>query len=665
MPICQADAECSAGTVCLAGTCSARPSGASIASCEVLTPAQSTRPGQIIELSALAKRADGRIVPGVEFLWSSTSSDAVAIVGSSAVGGTGGGQARLIATASSAPSVRCGSSPITNYLPPSAGTVRVVVVDGASGLGIDGARVVIESGGIASESITAAGVTELLPSGPVDSVTAMQAGHETISVLEPGTSDLFLVLPRLPDPGLSAGFRGSLDISATSPADVQIGFIGAPLPTTLLDLSRADVFGDPIPTLIDAPELGLNNAQTKLYGGYITGLGIKDFTDDHAEPGGGTRCQGVGPSKGELGCFGVRANGGSSAAWAFGGQLRLSQTTDLGPELVAQGIDFFNYVNSNDNWGIYIPTPHVETGLPIKHFALLGYFNASFNHAVLPLLQLNAVASTASQGEIAVYQVVQPIADTRDEILSIISIPDLPRFAGSTACPDGAVLIVAAILPGRGLIPLGVASGFDTFFGSPLDCRVNARTNPFDRVGEVVALEAGELPLAMAPKHGGLEGSHLVVILLAIKTQALAPPRPVPLSVIVAHPDRIATHQDLTKLSYVPYPTGVLSLSDASVTFGAASSTTTYARVDIESGVGRWQIYTPLKAAKISFPSDSQARATLSGATRAAIELIRTDAAYEQMWSLGSGKTVDRLAEHLAGFAEQECTSGGACDLKQ
>lgn len=503
--------------------------------------------------------------------------------------------------------------------------------------------------------------------GTVESVTIVQPGFQIVTVLSPGSSDLFIAVPRFEEKTKAGGFRGSVDISAAHQADMRFALVGRPLPANLLEATRTELFGEPLRTEINAPELGTQTVDL-MSAGYLMALGNKRLTEDFEQSNGGLRCQGSGPGPNGIGCAVVRTPRGPTAAWSLGGQLGLCQLDSISRELGA-----------NELGKSFIP--RAETGLPLRLAFLLGGTRRRLFHAADPLLDveefpkaqinpngpIDCADPTARSYEIlcrsdfAKYRPIDLIADAPAELLSVVSVADLPSFPGSGRCADTAILVASTVVPGRGLIPLGFASGFHDPNGASPSCRIDGAKKPFGAYS--IPLPAGSLPLALAPRHAGLEGLPLVLLLLA--ADGTVGDRPsAPISAVVARRTAIASMEDLTAISYVPGPTGVFSRSRGTFTFSKAPEHATFARLDIESRSARWLVYSPIDRTELVLPSDPTARAMLADAFRTAVDMIRVDGAFVDLWRLGSGKTLDHLPEVLVAFTEQECTVEGQCGMR-
>ncbi|CAN0523230.1 unnamed protein product, partial [Laminaria digitata] len=259
-PVCQSDSECPASQTCQSGSCQTPPGTDQVATCEVVTRDASVRQGGTLTLSAVAKNANGAVLPGIPFTWASSNTNAVAVAGNVATGGSEQGTAMVTATPEGRTDVTCSSAvSLTNFPNVGAGEARVVVVSADDGTPVADAKVVLMSGGANTTTTSVSGVAMFNVGGTVDSVTVMKDGWQYISVLAPGTNDVLVPLPKKPDTTVAGGFRGVIDISETKKADIKLGLAGPAIPSNLLDFGLESLIGDFVPTEIDAPELGLED----------------------------------------------------------------------------------------------------------------------------------------------------------------------------------------------------------------------------------------------------------------------------------------------------------------------------------------------------------------------------------------------------------------------
>jgi hypothetical protein len=670
-PACRADAECAVGSICLRGACAIPPNAAAAAYCRVVVPRQVVVEGQPIELSALAFDARGDAISGIRFAWTSGDPEIARVYTSSAAAGAKPGEIELAAAVVGNSTVSCAGPMVANVPRAPAGALTVIAADEASGAPIAGARVSIEGSDPRASTTDPSGAAVFAGLARPESITIIAGGFATVSILSPGTSNLYVPLPRLSNRATSGGIRGSVVLSDRR-RDIELGFVGRPLPAGLLDVGRTQLFGEPVRTTVlgslgcsctGTDEAGLPTKVQLAASGYLLEIGNKQVSDDHADPGGGIRCQAAAPPAGGIGCDVVELPAGLSAAWTIAGSISLSSVTSIATDLAR--------LSYND----VLLAPDAETDLPIQHLLVFGSIFAQLSHGASPLLEAAALPRVQvdrtrtdvdctdpivsrdpvrCRGDFGRYRHLDLTADAPMVSRSIVRVPDLPSTR-TGGCPDAAILIAAARLPGRGLLPLGIASGLDVPAGGSSDCRIGGAKRPF---GDLSApLEDGFMPLSVAPLHGGLEGSALMLLLFAVESK---PPlrRGAPLSVLVACRLALDGEESLADPGWVAHPSAAWSAADATVSFDDTPSDATLVRLDVETARGRWLVHAPADRGQIALPEEPEARAVLAAPQiRSAVTRIRSDVPYADLWAL-EGKP---LADHIIAFTEQPCAADGRC----
>lgn len=659
-PVCQNHDECPGGQSCLSGTCMETPDVSDVASCEVVTRSTSLREGATLELSAVARNANGAVLPTIPFEWTSANPNVVSVEGNVATGGSEDGTTDVTAAVMGA-SVTCdGSVSLTNFPNLQNGEARVVLVADDDGSPVAGATVVFEAGGTLTATTAADGSATVNVAGAVDSITVVKEGWQFVSVLEPGTNDIFLPLPRVPDETVAGGFRGKVDLSATRNADIQLGIAGPAIPSNLLDFGLESLIGDSVNTVIDAPELGLDMEEVDLPGGVMLGLGTKKFTVD----GNGVRCQGDSVGDQELGCFLARAPKGPSAGWVLAGQLKLSQVTSIANELS-------NALGGGGAEDIQIGSI-LTAVLPLVR---------SLNHGILPSLNIEEYpkVNTADgsgdcsdpdladydancEADFTKYQKADMAASQSLNVLSKVTVPDLPNLPSGGGCAAGAILLSGVNLQGRGLVPLGLTAGIDVLDDEAADCRVAGVDMPFG--DNSPKLDDGVMPLSMAAPHSGVEGSQLFVLLLALDPNEIADTNTFQLNAIVNRVDQVSPEQSIQG-SYLSYPKGTFDRTAGTVTLDSAISGAQMARIEIQRGDDTWLIYAPGNSTNITLPNVARPRQVLQS-NYVIVLGMGMNGTYDEIWSFGSGKTLDRMFDTANAFVVQQCSTdaGSACVIQ-
>ena len=640
-PVCQRANDCPPGQTCLGGTCRTPPDAAAVARCDVVTRGTTLKQGQTLALSAVARAADGEALAGIAFNWMSSRDAVVSVTGTIATGGSMAGTASLTAQPEGRSDVTCdGSVALVNLPNLAQGVARVIVVGDTDGSPVEGASVFLEAGATLTASTSSDGAATVTVSAPVETVTVWKDGYEMVSVVSPGTNDIFVPLPRMTRNDVAGGFRGVLDLASTESQQVKVGFVAPAIPRNLLDLDLTALIGDLLPTVIDAPELMLNNQQVDLPGGLVVGLGSRTFTGDT------TRCRGVAPGTDELGCFVVRAPAGPTAAWGFGGQLPIA---DLGT-IANQLSDLLG------GTGTDVPIGDILAAV----FPLVQ----NLNHAVDPVIDIEEFPRVGGQPDYSSFSRVDLSVDTEQTILSAVRVPTLPDLPNTSSCAAGALVVGGALLEGRGLVPLGLAAGLDTLDDSATpDCEVEGVEEPFGSRSD--PLPDGQVPLSIAPLHSGMEGSQVFLLAVALDPDSLTGGGGIQFSVLVRRVDEVIPSEAFTR-PYPAMPEANVSRSAATVQFRSSLTGQTMVRAELQSRTQTWLVYGPASQATLSLPNVAQGRAVLDDLQGGLVMTMGTRGTYDEVWTFGSGGTLDRLVDTLTSFVIQECTAtpGANCVLQ-
>ena len=214
----------------------------------------------------------------IEFKWTSDKTDVASIAEEKATGGSASGSASITAVVSGNESVACsGTVSVTNFAALGDGEARVILGSTANGSPVEGATVWLATTSTTQMATTQADGSAVFSgvSEDIVHVTAHKSGWQSVSVLNPGTKDVFVLANKKPDRTQAGGFRGSVDLSATKRADIKLGIAGPSLPLNVLDLELESLLGDSIETVINAPDLGLTDEKVDLPGGIMLALGTQ------------------------------------------------------------------------------------------------------------------------------------------------------------------------------------------------------------------------------------------------------------------------------------------------------------------------------------------------------------------------------------------------------
>ncbi len=651
VPACQAASDCAPTDVCSGGTCVAAPTVG--VSCEVLTPDTFVSPTRSVRLEARALDARGRVVGGLSYRWASSAPPRVGVVDDVATGGGELGVAEVTAVVLlGTSSVACaGQVVIENVTPVLSARVQVRVVAAESGAPVVGARVIVFVDGAQQELTTdGTGAAVFPPSvGDVGWVTVMSAGRSYLSVIAPGTRDLFLPLDRAPTPQLAGGFRGAVDVSSSIRGDMYVGLAGTALPLDLSGFRLSMLLGDPIDTTINAPQLGLNNQEMTLAGNLMVRLGNERFTVDRSTT--NLRCQGLDPGPQELGCFVARAPAGRSAAWTLSTRLRLQDVASLAGRLSSGLEGGFDMVTILPDMMPLLRTAPSGVDADVITTEVARVDAVTGQASALCSNPSTAPDDTRCRADFARYASVPLRATAARRIHTAVQVPSLPVAGGQR--PEAVLVFNAAVSP-LGLVPLGLGGARDDV-DAP-DGLVEGEDKPFGPFS--ATLPDGRVALSSAVPHSGLEGLPLRLIAVAYD-RALESGTGSRISGLVEPAATMAPDMGFGGRTFLAHPTGVIDRAAATFA-GTTPSDATLLRIELVRGGSAWRIYAPPTTTTLTLPPVMEARVDLlagGAAPQASIQAIRTrgSARHADVFTRGSGVSLGTVHAVTEAFAAQRC----------
>jgi hypothetical protein len=489
--LCSWDADCQSSQVCRDGRCVAPPPVSAASACQVTPDFVIGRPGTKVRFDVTVSDGSGKpVVLSEGIRW---------VAAGAAVSGEGSGPSATftLATptqATEAVEARVGTvtcrarvTVLAETVPE--GLVRVVVTDELSGRPLPEALVVAAdaAGIVTGLAGTEAGGVALVPATGVVSLTAFHEdyGYLTLAHYDAasGSRDLSLPLRRNPLE-LYGGARGTFH-NLPPTANLHLGFAGLSAPGLGLEVAPEQQLG-PLSTV--SVNLGGQTRELQLPAGAYVALPSNPVQAEYGAPGVAGVCdaslQGITHTE-----EAIRSGAcGTRTAWALAGDVPPTEIPPslFGPTLdvsqvLAQSIPLLRRFQSSvvrDVQFRLVPTPGASDGAPdfrdTAHFTTVDH-----DFQQLPLGFQFAVR-----------------------------VPSLPRYRG--AFLDGAFVLGAAGVPGRGLVPLGLGIAVNV---SPADPNTDLQAG----------LPApGLISVRMAPTHHGLEGSAYRLIVLANSNAALS-----------------------------------------------------------------------------------------------------------------------------------------------
>lgn len=495
--LCDPGAGCPNGEFCVYGdgTPQCIAEAAAPATCQISPNPIFTTSGQAVEVQAAGFQADGKLSPHASFTY--------AVAGLTNGNATGNSLSADCAdaapctgtvTATANGGASCTADLVVYPAVPGA-DVRVTLFDQTSGAPVSGAPVAARVSGALVEGTTDAdgSYTFTGAAGNVEAISAFPANHQWQTVVGPTGNDIALFTVEVPDDTQVAGVKGQFDFSGVSTqGDIKLGLAGMSISAAITDLDFATLLGEIADYNIVLD--GVTDADGEIVplpSGLVLELGPEKIKGD----------------------FVTLGSPGKSTLWALGGKVRLSE---IGP--------IISSVTSADN---------INVGSILS--AVLPFF-ARFDHAVVSGLDLSATTrpTAPADGTPVPYadwnfpELTGADAVKLDTLLSHsadYSVPTLPCKAGAysaggctgNAYSSGAVLLSGVLVPGQGLVPLGLTAGLD----DPDDQDANDQVDgQVDHKGENPP-QKGHVILDFAPPHDGLEGNRYVTIAIGLDIEGL------------------------------------------------------------------------------------------------------------------------------------------------
>jgi len=454
------------------------------------------RDGAEIPLQATGALNSGALVPNAQFTYGTTGTIGTVAGGSSTFAAACAGPAACTGTVTATSGAANCASDVTVY-PAIVDGMRVVVFDQSTGSPVASAPVVARVNGALVEKTTNASgealFTEAEVTGTVEAISTFPTTHHWQTVLSPTTDDVAFYTSRIPDETKAAGVKGKFNFDDVSTqGDIKLGLSGISIKSSVVDIDFALLLGEIADYEVEIEGVTDGPQDVPLPSGLVIELGNTPIKPD----------------------FVALGDPGRRILWALGGKVRLA---DIGPiisSVTASGDD----VNIGSILSSVLP------------------FFSKFDHAVVSGLDLAEQTRPQPPGE------DQPIpyADWPFQSLeganavrlnTLLSqsanyeVPKLPcspgKVSGAT-CTDnafqsGAILLTGVIVPGQGIVPLGLTAGLD----DPDDADGNDQIDgEIDSTG-TAAPPKGEVILDYAPPHDGLEGNRYITIAIALDLDTL------------------------------------------------------------------------------------------------------------------------------------------------
>jgi hypothetical protein len=456
--------------------------------------------GAAADLQAVGRAADGSLVPHTTFTFAST----IGTVSGSALTGACSDASPCTGTVTATADnggATC-TTEVTVFPAVATGDVRVSLFDANSREPVSGATVMVRVGDVKTTGTTDANgaYTFAAVGGTVQAVGAYPDDYQWQTVLSPTSNDIALHSVKIPDPTKVAGVKGRFDFdNVTTQGDIQLGIAGMSINSAITDLDFATLIGEIADYNVVLEGVTDSDGEVvPLPSGLVINLANEEI-------------------KGDFVSFGEP---GTGILWALGGKVRLSEIGEI-----------ISGVTASDD---------VNVGSILA--AVLPFFGR-FDHATVTGIDLTEQNRPADPGE----GVPVPYADWPFQELTgsdavplntLLSqaaeydVPTLPCVPGAGRVPtctlndepafnSGAILLSGVIVPGLGLVPLGLTAGLDDPDDQDSDDQRDGKLDYLEPTTTAPQTPAGKAIIDYAPPHDGLEGNLYVTIAIALDIDGL------------------------------------------------------------------------------------------------------------------------------------------------
>lgn len=623
----------------------------------ILTPALGyVSVGNTIQFEGVGTGANGKLVPHTTFTWSASSGTinangvfTPAAAGDATITGTtANGNATCTATVKVYPAV-------------GAADLRITVIDIATRQPVSGAPVAARVAGANVEGTTGADGSFTFAGGvAAESVSAFPANHQWHTLIDP-PNDVIIYTASTVNANFVDGVKGAFNFDRVKTrGDIKLGIAGTGINAAITDLNFNTIIGEFVPTTIEISGITDGPTDVSLPEGLIIGLGQEDF-------------------KGQYAALSDKA--GPGIAWALAGRVPLSKVGSI-ISTVSGGTD-------NLDFGAILG-------------AVLPFF-ATFDHAVVTGLDFTPAARSAGDAN---FETLNIAPDTLMAMSAQYTMPRLPcapgAFGGAgcnqnvflltegsgdsktvtvvTQCPaplpggatceptapftSGAVLLSGVIVPGQGLVPLGISAGLDVVRNGDAPDGVMAQS------GEN-APPAGTVLLDYAPPHDGIEGNLYVTVAIALDLNQITSAENLGASIIT----KVSRRLDQTDNSFAG---GFLESQGGTFVPGqrltvSKKGTADFYRVNFDDGGElEWNVWFEGAGADPTIVIASLAQhagVNVSGRTvHADVQAFRLGTGYdglspesfEELFAF-NGTNLDNLLYYLGGWSSESCKANGLC----
>jgi hypothetical protein len=545
-----------------------------------------------------------------------------------------------------------------------ANDLRVVLIDIATRLPIANAPVAARVADANVSRTTGPDGSATFPGGAgATSVSVFPATHQWHTLIDP-TADSIIYTAAVANVPQVDGIKGGFNFDKVQTrGDIKLGLAGTAINAAITDLNFDTIIGGFVPTTIDIA--GITEAggqEVSLPEGLIIGLGQEDFKGQYAA---------------------LSDKDGPSIGWALAGRVALSK---VGP----------------------IITTVSGGGEDLDFGAILGAvlpFFATFDHAIVTGLDFTPAARSAGDAN---FEDVTIAPDTLMLMSSEYTMPRLPCAPGAfgtngctedifiltegsgdaetvsvvAACPtplpagatcessapftSGAVLLSGVVVPGQGLVPLGLSAGLDVVSNGDDPDGVMAQSGDSPPPDGTVLLD-------YAPPHDGVEGNLYITVAIALDINQISGADDLGASIITqVSRTQPATGNTFAVGSFLESQGGTFTAGDAGSVTLEKKGTADFYRVNLDdNGEQEWNVWfggdtTTFNIATLAQNDSVDVADRTAHADIQAFKLGTgydgpSPASYDDLFGF-TGTNIDNLLYYLGAWSSESCKANGLCD---
>ena len=456
--------------------------------------------GSTAEMHVTGALESGALTPNASF---TLSADSVVTVSGNTVTGTCTESEACTTTvvASSVLGTTTCTANVTVFPAVASGDFRVVVFNSKTSMPLTGAKVValLSDGNTDTQTTGEDGsYTWTGAAANVAAISVFEPGYQWQTYHTPGSADVALYTTPVPDSSQVAGVKGKFNYdNVHSLGEIKLGLAGTSIDGSITELNFETLLGEIADTPVNIEGLTSGEEIFPLPSGLSFEVGNEPIKDS----------------------FVVFGEPGRRILWAMGGKVKLADVGGIISQVAVTGEDI--------NMGSLLAS-------------LLPFFS-KFDHSIVSGLDLTETTrpTAPADGTATPYDdwagFTELTGDNAVNLNTLLSqsvtynVPTLPcapgKADGAGACTDnayssGVVLLSGTIVPGQGMVPLGLTAGLD-------DPDTEDGTDQADGVidhkpGLVGAPASGDVIVDFAPQHDGLEGNKLATLAIALDIESLS-----------------------------------------------------------------------------------------------------------------------------------------------